>query len=214
MQKFPKPRTMYAAIAATLAAALLATACGQRPEGGVVHAGTSSDAPTSETTTTTASAPSSATAALTTSKPAPAPQTTTTTRVSQSQISETKRPIVTTPPQSEDALPPGALRLPSHESDTVPAAAWDGAAIVSDTNRTCVWLRHPDGKKVAALWPKDYFARFDPLRIFDESGREVWREGQLRDIGGGGSPVHVDRIPSKCRTGDTAWWMAPLEQMK
>jgi len=33
------------------------------------------------------------------------------------------------------------------------------------------------------------------LRIFDESGAEVAREGQRLEIGGGASPVHVDRIP-------------------
>lgn len=90
-------------------------------------------------------------------------------------------------------------------------ALWKRADIVTNADRTCVWLLDIDGMKFAALWGPGYYAKFQPLRIFDKSGRELWREGQKRDIGGGFSPVHVDRIPAKCRTGDRAWWVAPLE---
>lgn len=114
------------------------------------------------------------------------------------------------PTSSERPLPPGALKLPSHEPDTVPAAAWNDAAITGDATAGCVWIKGSDGKRYAALWPHGYYAMFTPVRIFNDKGTEVWREGKLKDIGGGGSPVHVERIPKQCRTGDHAWWMAPL----
>lgn len=120
----------------------------------------------------------------------------------------TKKTTVNSPPSEKSPLPPGALWLPSHESDHTPAAAWDNAAITGDATAGCVWIKDSDGKRHAALWPHGYYATFTPTRVFNEEGAEVWREGRLKDIGGGGSPVHVDRIPKRCRTGDTAWWVA------
>lgn len=103
-----------------------------------------------------------------------------------------------------------AVLLPTHGSDETPSALLFGE-VVGDTDLGCVWLSPSDSDElIAALWPSGYRAEFEPLRIFDESGAEVAREGQQLDIGGGASPVHVDRIPDQCRTGDEAWWVGSV----
>lgn len=102
------------------------------------------------------------------------------------------------------------MSLPAHDAADVPAGMWRGAALVGDADLGCVWLVEPDGFRSAALWPTTgYTATFEPLQVRAPDGRVVWTEGQVRDVGGGFSPVHVDRIPEHCRTGDRAWWIAP-----
>jgi hypothetical protein len=80
--------------------------------------------------------------------------------------------------------------------------------VVGDARLGCVWL-YDEGTRAnrAVLWPKGYRAAFHPVRIYDPDGVIVWREGEQRSLGGGPSPVHVDRIPARCRTGDLAWWL-------
>lgn len=124
----------------------------------------------------------------------------------------TRRPTrsATSRPPDDD-LPHGALRLPAHgEANASPAGRIANADIVTNADHTCVWIQ--DGPyKHAALWWPGYYAMFNPLRIFDKDGNELWIKGQLRDIGGGFTPYQIERIPPECRTGGKAWWMAPLE---
>lgn len=64
-----------------------------------------------------------------------------------------------------------------------------------------------------ALWYPGYWARFDPVRIYDSRGLLVWSElDPPRDVEGGFVEVFVDRIPEQCRTNDYPypWWVVPL----
>lgn len=72
-----------------------------------------------------------------------------------------------------------------------------------------MWIEDKNGR-YAVLWPKGYYALFNPLRIFNGSGRELWRQGQLQDVGGGFNDYKIERVPAACRKGSLAWWMAPL----
>lgn len=168
--------------------------------------------PTNSTSTTTPTSRASKPQAVPSpTRPATTtPRPTTTTTVKRPPGSSTRTTPTSKP---DDKLPPGALTLPTHGSDHYPKSLWSNVDIVTNADHTCVWILGADGDKQAALWWPGYYAMFEPLRILDDSGRELWREGQRRDIGGGGSPVHVDRIPAKCRTGEHAWWMGPLEPM-
>lgn len=148
--------------------------------------------------------PSTTSTAPTISKSAPPPLTTTIT-VLPPKPSSTPKSTSTT---STRPLPPGALRLPSPHPFAAASARSGGVDIVTDAKHECVWLQRPDGKKLAALWPPDHYALFDPLRVFDGTGREIWREGQLRAVGG---PAEgISNIPKRCRVGDVAW-LAPGE---
>lgn len=48
----------------------------------------------------------------------------------------------------------------------------------------CVWLEDA-GSRFAVLWPPGYSARFDPLRLVNERGDVIAREGDLIRSGGG-----------------------------
>lgn len=133
--------------------------------------------------------------------------TTTSLPTSSTTLSTPTTTTSTTTTKTEDPLPPGALRLPSYKSDMAMAALLKNVTIATNTDHSCVWIVGSAGDKVAVLWPHGYYAMFEPLRVFDGDGRERMREGKQADVGGGSSPVGVDRIPPKCRVGDTAWWL-------
>jgi hypothetical protein len=42
-----------------------------------------------------------------------------------------------------------------------------------------------DGQRLPVIWPKGFHATFDPVRIYDRSGRIVAREGDTIEAGGG-----------------------------
>jgi hypothetical protein len=103
-----------------------------------------------------------------------------------------------------------AFFLASHRSDDVPAASLDDVDIAGDPSSRCVWLERADGSRITALWPAGFYARFDPLRVYNDKQAEVFREGKPRDVGGGFRAVHVDRVPETCRVGEGAWWVDRL----
>jgi hypothetical protein len=49
----------------------------------------------------------------------------------------------------------------------------------------CVWLEGPEGIRFPVVWPAGFYARFDPLRIYDSGGHVVARGGDLIEVGGG-----------------------------
>jgi hypothetical protein len=49
----------------------------------------------------------------------------------------------------------------------------------------CVWLESDQGDRDPIAWPAGYYARFDPLRIYDGTGRLEARQGQQIRVGGG-----------------------------
>lgn len=104
----------------------------------------------------------------------------------------------------------GARWLPHWTSEALPAAQLAGVDVVTDGDRSCVWLLTSAGERVAALWPPGYRVRFAPLRVHDERDRLVWQEGTPRTVDGGYSQVQVERLPERCRTGRYAWWVGPL----
>lgn len=121
------------------------------------------------------------------------------------------------PPSSGSGAPDrrgpgaGAVWLPHYTADSLPTALLPEVQPVTDSGGSCVWLLTRDNERIAALWPPDYRARFHPLRIYDEKDALVWSEQQRRDVGGGYSSVHVERLPAACRTGPRAWWVRPLQ---
>lgn len=116
-------------------------------------------------------------------------------------------PLDSETPDAGPSGPPGAVMLPFHGSDSVPAHRWE-AAIGGNARRGCVWLDRTDGVRMAVLFPKKgYYALFNPMRVYHRSGREVWRGGEVKDIGGGPSSVYVERLRPECRTGDLVFWL-------
>lgn len=120
---------------------------------------------------------------------------------------ETSTPKPSVPPaycQSPD-LPPDAMLLPSYDCTKVfPAPALGPVGIEGDASKGCVWITNGKGTyRQMALWFPGYWARFDPVRIYDPAGRQVWSElDPLREIGVWYAGDSVARIPEECRTGD------------
>jgi hypothetical protein len=56
-----------------------------------------------------------------------------------------------------------------------------------DARRRCVY-GDAGAERVGLIWPFGYYAMSDPLRVFDNDGRLVAREGDLIESGGGGGP--------------------------
>lgn len=82
------------------------------------------------------------------------------------------------------------------------------AYVVGNARLGCIWLYDTFiDKNRAVLWPEGYRAAFNPVRIYDPDGVIVWREGDLRTLGGGPVEVFIERIPPACRIGATAWWL-------
>ncbi len=128
--------------------------------------------------------------------------------------------VQSAPPPAASSSPPappspspspdvrGELALPTHGSPPDrPAALWPGARLAADASAGCVWLVDDAGTRYAALWPVSWSADLGPLRLYDETGAAVWEGTGSRDISGGFSAVHVDRLPPACRTGERAWWV-------
>ena len=64
----------------------------------------------------------------------------------------------------------------------------------------CVWIAYLDGTRRMALWHPGWWARFDPVRIYDAGGNQVWSElDPPRDIAGGfADDYDPPRIPTQC----------------
>lgn len=195
----------FTALAAACVTTLTLTACGQDVQR-AADARLDAASPSSTASVPTSTTPPSASVAASTAVAATPPSTTIARSLVPPPGSTPKSTSMSTPPNNEQPLPPGALLLPSPQSGMTTAIGWEHVDIVTNANHECVWLQGRDGTKRAALWPQGHYALFDPLRVFDESGREVWRAGQLHHVGG--TTNQIDRIPKKCRIGDVAW-MAP-----
>jgi hypothetical protein len=101
--------------------------------------------------------------------------------------------------------------LPSYgEVDALPGGLLGGVALTASETDGCLWLTPEGGERLAALWPPGYRVAFNPTRILREDGSTVMNEQDRATMGGGNSPVHVDRLPERCRIGNTAWWVATV----
>ena len=99
------------------------------------------------------------------------------------------------------ASPPG-VPLPSHDLGADgPAALIDGQA-TGDEEIGCVWIDSPSGGRVSALWPPGYRVSFEPLTIYDETGKAVAAGGTTYGFGGG-HLGDADALPEPCRTSRT-----------
>ena len=112
------------------------------------------------------------------------------------------------------SVPADGMALPAYDCpNSHPSALLRGVRIEGDASTGCVWIAYPSGEHRIALWYPGYWARFDPVRIYDTRGRLVWSESDPpRDIGGGFVEVFWDRIPEQCRVDGhpRPWWVAPL----
>jgi hypothetical protein len=118
-------------------------------------------------------------------------------------------PPVAVPSPVTASPTPDRVALPTHGSDHTPSALLVDARFTAAGR--CVWIVDAEQQRRAVLFPARWTARFSPLRLYDDTGREVYREPRVLELGGGGSPVHVERIAPECRVGDTAWWLSPFE---
>jgi hypothetical protein len=92
---------------------------------------------------------------------------------------------------ADGSLPADAIRLPTsdwHPGDASMTALARGRVQGSDSGAgTCVWLESDTdpAAKLPVVWPAGFYARLDPLRIYDGGGGIVAREGQVVEFGGG-----------------------------
>jgi hypothetical protein len=114
-----------------------------------------------------------------------------------------------TPVASGPVLPHGEVLLPSWPGNQNALALVRDARFVGDPATHCVWMVAGTQPRIPVLWPAGYRARFLPLRIYDEQDREVWREGQAKDVGGGGAG-YPERVPPPCRDGKRVFWIWPI----
>jgi hypothetical protein len=81
------------------------------------------------------------------------------------------------------------VELPSsgwRPGDPSHLAAWQGVVHGSPAvGPGCVWLEPNPGSRHPIAWPTGFYARFDPLRVYDGAGHVVAREGQRIRVGGG-----------------------------
>jgi len=61
-----------------------------------------------------------------------------------------------------------------------------------DVDGGCVWLEEAR-LRFAVLWPQGYSAQFDPLRLINERGEVIAREGDLIRAGGGNYVEPMER---------------------
>lgn len=103
------------------------------------------------------------------------------------------------------------LASDSNASQEVIATALLRARVEGDANTRCVWLVSDAGAQVTAVWPSGYTATFDPLVIYDATGKQVLQAGELHDFGGGMRHISETRatIDSACIRGDSVWFAAP-----
>lgn len=71
-----------------------------------------------------------------------------------------------------------------------------------DAEQRCVY-GEAGAERIGLIWPFGYYATSDPLRVLDNDGRLVAREGDLIESGGGGGPRQG---PQVCGTSDV-WIM-------
>lgn len=99
-------------------------------------------------------------------------------------------------------LPSDGMLLPSYDCTNVfPGPVLGPVGIGGDASKGCVWITHGNGTyRQMALWHPGYWARFDPVRIYDAAGRQVWSEmDPPRLIGFWSAGDNVERIPIQCR---------------
>ena len=100
-------------------------------------------------------------------------------------------------------IPDGVQRLPDYRDHSFGGdAPQEALNVVGDERTGCVWLapKGYGGARYAAFWPRFWFARFDPLRIYDDRGREVWREGRARKLLDATTNATTHGVPMECRT--------------
>jgi hypothetical protein len=68
----------------------------------------------------------------------------------------------------------------------------------------CVWLADPlSGDAFTTVWPHDFRADRDPVRVYDGSGRLVATEGEILDLGGATASVPRTR----CMVSSEVWFV-------
>ena len=193
-----------AAVAAL--ALLLLPACG--PSAGIdavrVLSDDTSAAPPTTITTTADQEPSTPPSPST---PTPSPSSPPTTPRQESPAPDSTAPA--------RPCPPDALCLPEHGTDSIPALWKYDYELTIETNaaQSCVWVRgetdRMPGERIAMAWPDDHYARFDPLRVFNAEGTEIWRDGEVKYLNAwwdNGAYGYYDddwpreHIPAECRT--------------
>lgn len=119
------------------------------------------------------------------------------------------------PPKScpSPDVPADGMLLPAFDCTGVAGAAiLVMARVTGDASKRCVWVVDVNGTHHAALWRPGSWARFDPVRIYEAGGNQVWSElDPPRDIGGGFGPDYdPPRIPAQCRVEDhpDPWYVA------
>lgn len=197
----PRPSGLVGRV--VLVAALL-TGCGLKDPAPQVPAAAGTGPPA-----TTSAPPSTSTSPAPSPVPSPSPPL-----PSPSPVAPAAAPPRATATPSAPAAPsasperPEELALPTHGSPPDrPAALWRGARLEADLQARCLWLVDEAGARHAALWPTGHRADLRRAQVSDEQGRVVWASGAARDISGGYSAVHVERLPPPCRTGERAWWV-------
>ncbi len=83
--------------------------------------------------------------------------------------------------------------------------------VAYDPDLNCVYFPGdgditPDEGRTAPIWPFGYTAESSPLRIFDQDGRLVAREGDVIQVGGGYVGPPSDDRPEHCAATDV--WIA------
>jgi hypothetical protein len=84
-----------------------------------------------------------------------------------------------------------------------------GGFVRGDQATGCVWIELLDGSEVSVLWPRGYFATFDPLVIYDPVREPIARDGDELEFVGGSFPFRPGwdptNLPPECRHGDAVW---------
>jgi hypothetical protein len=100
-------------------------------------------------------------------------------------------------------IPDGVHRLPEYREHSFGGdSPQESLALAGDERSGCIWLKPKgyEGAGYAAIWPRFWFARFDPVRIYDENGKEVWREGRARTLLDATTNATSHGIREACRT--------------
>ncbi|MGH2794878.1 MAG: hypothetical protein ACRDKG_11305 [Actinomycetota bacterium] len=112
-------------------------------------------------------------------------------------------------------VPDDGMLLPAFDCTGISGAAiMPSARVTGDASKGCVWIERAKGVWQVALWEPGWWARFNPVRIYDAGGNQVWSElDPPRDIGGGFGPDYdPPRIPAQCRVDEypDPWYVAPF----
>lgn len=96
-----------------------------------------------------------------------------------------------TPFPTRIELPAGREPLPDHEpcrgSGPEPCVE-AGRAVFGTLHEAdgCVWYVLDNGTEARVVWPFGYSASYDPFIVYDNSGREVARDGDALEAAGSG----------------------------